>query len=92
MQPNGMKAFIVQMVPLLLIFAALFYIPWSAQRKEKKKRDEMMSALKKDLKVRTVGGICGVIQEVREDEVILKVDPRTDTCITFSKSSITAVI
>jgi preprotein translocase subunit YajC len=49
----------------------------------------MLSALKKGDKIVTIGGIHGVIQNVKESSVIVKVDENTK--LEFSRSAISGV-
>ncbi len=43
-------------------------------RKEQKKRTEMLSAIRKGDKVQTQSGIVGVIAELGQDDVVLRVE------------------
>ena len=49
---------------------------WSSRgrRKQETKRKEMLASLKKGDKVTSIGGIVGTIIEVRDDEVVAKID------------------
>ena len=47
-----------------------------------------LASIKKYDKVMTIGGIIGTVMEIREDEVILKVDDNTNTRMKFSRSAI----
>lgn len=79
----------------LMIFGLLFAFVISAflgQRREKKKFDQMMSGLKRNDQVRTVGGIIGSIVEVKQDVVVLKVDESTNTKLTVARAKIEAVL
>jgi len=79
----------------LLLFAVLalvFYLMLiRPQSKEKKQRAAMLSALKKNDRVVTIGGIVGTVLQVKEDEVTLKVDESSNTKITFIRSAINTV-
>jgi preprotein translocase subunit YajC len=61
-------------------------------RKEKKRRAEMMAALRKHDRVQTIGGVIGSIIEIKSDEIVLKVDESSNTRITFSKSAVQQVL
>ncbi len=61
-------------------------------RREKKKFAEMMSSMKRNDQVRTVGGIIGSVVEVKPDVVVLKIDENSNTKITVVRSKIEAVI
>ena len=63
---------------LLLMLALMFLVMWlfmiRPQRQQQKKLEEMRNALKKGDKVITAGGIYGVVADVDERTVLIKVD------------------
>lgn len=81
---------------LPLIFLAIIAVFWfmmmSSQRKEKKRREAMLTSLNKGDKVLTLGGMIGTVVEVRESEVVLKVDEAGNTRIKFSRAAIQTVL
>ena len=79
------------LLPMLLVLGVLFVFSLTGGRKEKKRRAEMLNNLKKGNKVQTAGGVLGTIVEVRDDEVLVKVDENSNTRMRFAKSAITAV-
>jgi len=52
----------------------------------------MLAALKKGDKVQTAGGILGTVVEVRDSEVVVKVDENANTRLRFARSAIQAVL
>jgi preprotein translocase YajC subunit len=63
------------MLPLLLIVGVFALMMWWSsrnQRKEKKRMQAMLDAMKKGDKVVTIGGLIAVITELREDEVVVR--------------------
>jgi len=88
-QPGGG----MQLLLMFAIFFAIFYfIAMRPRQKEQKKREQMLSAVKKYDKVMTIGGIVGTVMEVREDEVIVKVDDNNNTRIKFTRSAFQRVV
>ena len=73
--PEQQGAFggIMGMLPMILIFAAMFYLMWRGQAKERKKREEMLSSIKAGDKVITIGGLCGTIVEVKAEGYLIKI-------------------
>lgn len=61
-------------IMLILIFVIMWFFMIRPQRKQQKKIEEMRAALKKGDKVVTAGGIKGVIAEVNESDILIKVD------------------
>ena len=83
---------LVNMLPLILIFGVMFWLMNSSQRKEKKKKQELLNSLKKGQKVQTIGGIIGTIEEIRDAEVSVMVDVRNKINLTFNKESISTIV
>ena len=79
--------------PIMIgMLALMIFTSFSGQRKEKKRREAMMSAMGKHDRVQTAGGIIGTIVEMKGDEVVLRVDESSNTRIRFAKSSIQQVL
>lgn len=82
------------MMPALLIIMVVFYLLFILpQRKEQRTRKEMLSNLKKNDHVVTIGGIYGVVVNVRPeiDEVTLRVDDTSNTRIRVTQAAIARV-
>ena len=52
----------------------LFWFMGRGKRKQEASRRDMLGNLKKGDKVTTIGGIIGTVVDVREDEVVVKID------------------
>jgi len=59
--------------PFLLMGLVFYFMLYRPQKKEQKKRADMLSALRRGDKIVTLGGICGEITKVNENNVILKI-------------------
>ena len=57
-------------------------------RKQQQQQKQMVQSLKKNDRVRTIGGIYGTVMDVKGDEVVLKIDEATNTKIHVSTSAI----
>ena len=77
----------------VLIFIVLFYVLMiSGNRKEKKKRREMLENVKKNDRVMTIGGVIATVVNVKDNEIVLKVDESTNAKVTFVRSAIQKVL
>lgn len=83
---------LVQMVPIIVIFIAMFWMMNASQRKERKKKEELLKSLKKGLKVQTVGGILGEVEEISDEKITLLVDTRNKGTLTVSRDSIASAV
>ena len=81
------------MLPLLMMMVVIMIIfTMRGSRREKKKRAQMIAALQKGDKVQTVGGIIGTVVQVRDSDLVLKVDESTGAKISFSRSAVQTVL
>jgi preprotein translocase subunit YajC len=77
-------------LPLVAIIGIFYFLIIRPQSKKQKETQKMLSALKKGDKIVTIGGIHGVIQTIRENSVIVRVDENTK--MEFSRSAISSVV
>lgn len=61
------------MISLLLVVAFMWFLLIRPQQKQAKKRAEMLTALKVGDEIVTIGGICGVIQQLTDDKIFIEV-------------------
>lgn len=87
--PGG-SSFVMTMIVLMLVMMVVMSL--FSGRKDKKRREQLIASLKKNDKVQTIGGLIGNVAEVRNDEVVLRVDENSNVRIRFAKSAITGVI
>ncbi len=88
--PPGLGGGFIWILLAFLIFMILTSV--LGGRKERKKREQMLGSLRKHDRVQTTGGIIGTIAEVRDDEVLLKVDEHTNTRIRVAKAAVQQVL
>lgn len=79
---------------LLMVGLMVFMIVTTIMsgRRQKKERERLLTSLKKHDRVQTHGGIIGSIVELKDTEVVLKVDAANNTRITFAKSAVQQVL
>jgi len=91
--PGANYNWLIMMVLVFGVFYLLVWRPQSKKRKEEeKKRQDMLASLQKSAHVVTIGGIHGIVASVGEDEVVLKVDEKSDVRIRVSRSAVHQVI
>ena len=73
-QVGGMEGFLMQVVPLVVIFAVFWFFLIRPQQKRQKELVKFRNALEKGRKIITAGGIYGTIKEVKETYVLVEVD------------------
>ena len=73
-------------IMLALIFVVMWFFMIRPQKKQQKELENFRNGLKNGDKVVTIGGIYGVVCEVKEDSVIISVDK--DVKIRVSKQAL----
>lgn len=73
LQASGGAGAIAQFLPIIAIGLVFYFLVIAPANKQRKKTQEMISALKKGDRVVTTGGIYGTIQGVEPDAVYLKI-------------------
>lgn len=82
----------MQFLPLMVImFAVMYFLIIRPQKQKEKKRQEMISNVRKQDRVVTAGGVHGVCVSVKENEVVVRVDDAKDVKIKVDKSALTSV-
>jgi preprotein translocase subunit YajC len=79
-------------LPIIAIFAIMYFLIFRPQAKKQKEQRLMIDALKKGDKIVTTGGIFGQIVGVKEKEGTLIVKVAENTKIEMSRASIAKVI
>ncbi len=67
-------AFIMQLLPMVLIFGIFYFLVIRPEKKKQKDHQEMVKNLKKNDEVVTSGGIHGIVVNIKETSVVLRLD------------------
>ncbi|MHC4712719.1 MAG: preprotein translocase subunit YajC [Planctomycetota bacterium] len=92
---GGLSQLLGAVLPPVVFMCAVFYfLLIRPQRKQEKQRKEMLKALQKNDKVVTIGGIHGVVANVRSQDntVVLKVDESGKVRLKVSHSAISRLL
>jgi preprotein translocase subunit YajC len=60
-------------LPIILMFAAMYFLLIAPQRKKQKEHEKMLANLKAGDEVVTAGGIYGVITSVKDDRFVIRI-------------------
>ena len=74
-QPGG--AAWMQILPMILLFAAMYFLMIAPQRKKQKEHERMLKSLESGDEIVTTGGIYGVITNVKEDRFVVRIADNT---------------
>jgi len=70
--PGGASA-LMQLAPLVLMFAAMYFLLIAPQRKKQKEHEKMLTQLQPGDEVVTSGGIYGTITSVKDDRFVVRI-------------------
>jgi len=88
--PQGDAGGFMTFLPLVAIIAIFYFLILRPQKKRQQEAQKMLSALRKGDRVVTIGGIHGIIQSVRDNTVIVKVDENVK--LEFNRAAISGVV
>jgi preprotein translocase subunit YajC len=75
--PQQAPAAWMQILPMVLLFAAMYFLMIAPQRKKQKEHEKMLKALESGDEIVTTGGIFGVITNVKEDRFVVRIAENT---------------
>lgn len=78
--------------PLVMMAVVMYFLMFRGPKKKQKERQKMLDGMQKNARVQTIGGILGTIVDVRDDEVVIKIDEATNSKIRVTRSAISLVI
>ena len=95
--PGGTPAapgdsFLRLMLPMLLALGVFYVFLFRGQRKERRKHGDMLANMKRNDRVQTIGGVLGTVVDVREHEVVIKVDETSNVKMRFNRAAIKEVL
>lgn len=70
--PSGASS-LLQLLPLVLMFAAMYFLLIAPQRKKQKEHEKMLAALTTGDEIVTSGGLYGTITSVKDDRFIVRI-------------------
>ncbi|MEN6308906.1 MAG: preprotein translocase subunit YajC [Anaerohalosphaeraceae bacterium] len=81
-----------QVLLMVFLFVLMYFMLFRAPKKRQQEQQKMVASLKKNDRVRTIGGVFGTIIDVRDDEIVLKIDEANNTKIRIIPSAIAQVL
>src|SRR3954470_8942549 len=68
---------LMQVLPFIFLFGAMYFFMIAPQRKEHKEHERMLSVLQSGDEIVTTGGIFGTITNVKDDRFVVRVSDTT---------------
>lgn len=90
--PRPLSSPIMQFLPLILIFVVMYMFLFRGPKKKQQQHQKMVQSLRRNDKVRTIGGILGTVIDIKDDEITLKVDESSNTKIKVTPSAISKTL
>ncbi len=72
----------------LLVIVVVMFLMFREPKRRQKQQRKMVQSLRKNDKVRTIGGILGTVVDIKGDEIVLKIDEANNTKIRVLASAI----
>jgi preprotein translocase subunit YajC len=91
-QPPAGPGGLMNFMPIFLGILVLWFFVFRAKNKQERSRTDMLTKLKPGERVQTIGGIIGVITQVTDNVITVKVDETNNVKIKFSRNAIHRVL
>lgn len=89
-EPSGSSVPGLSLFPLVLVFVIFWFVLIGPERKQRKRRQAMIEALKKGDRVLTSGGIYGTVVQAQDDVITVQV--ADNVRLRFAKPAIQTVL
>lgn len=89
---GGTGAVVMQLLPLILIFAVFYFLLIRPQQKKAKDHRAMLGGLKRNDKIITGGGLLGTVTKVREDSDEVEVELAPNLRVMVVRGTIGSVV
>jgi len=76
------------LILIILMFVVMYFLLFRGPRKKQQQHRQMVQSLKKNDRVRTIGGIIGTVVDIKDNEITLKVDESNNTKIKVTSTAI----
>jgi preprotein translocase subunit YajC len=86
------KSMLPSLALMAVMFILLYFMMFRGPRKKQQQQKQMIQSLKKNDRVQTIGGMLGTVLDVKDDEVLVKVDENNNTKIWFVTGAISRVL
>jgi len=83
---------LMKYAPFIVIMIIMYMFIFRGPKKKQQQHAQMVKTLKKNDRIRTIGGILGTVIEVRDKEVVIKIDESNNTKMRVSPSAISTVV
>jgi preprotein translocase subunit YajC len=83
---------LMKWAPMIVIMIIMYMFIFRGPKKKQQQHAQMVKSLQKNDRVRTIGGIFGTVIEVRDKDVIIKIDESNNTKIRVSPNAISTVV
>ncbi|MBI4651573.1 preprotein translocase subunit YajC [Candidatus Desantisbacteria bacterium] len=89
--PATPASIFIQMAPLVLIFGVFYFLIIRPQQQKHKKHQEILNNLKKGDKVVTIGGLTGVVNAIKDDNLI-SIEISSGVKVDILKSAVSSLL
>jgi preprotein translocase subunit YajC len=86
--PRQPQSQTMSLIFIVVTFVLLYLVVFRAPKKKEQQQHKLVQSLKKNDRVQTIGGIYGTVIDVKENEILLKIDESNNTKIKISPAAI----
>jgi len=81
-----------QFAPIVVLFILMYFLLLRGPKKKKQQHTQMVKSITKNARIQTIGGIIGTVIDIKEDEIVIKIDESNNTKMRISKGAVSTVL
>ena len=78
--------------PLVVLFIVMYFLLIKGPKKKQQKHTQMVKSITKNARIQTIGGIIGTVIEIKENEIVVKIDESNNTKMRITKGAVATVL
>jgi preprotein translocase subunit YajC len=82
----------MRFAPIIVLFVVMYFLLFRGPKKKQKKHTQMVKSIEKNARIQTIGGIIGTVMNVKDNEIVIKIDESNNTKMTITKGAVSTVL
>ena len=83
---------LMKFAPLIVLFIIMYFMLMRGPKKKQEKHTKMVKSIQKNDRIQTIGGIIGTVIEIKENEIVIKIDESNNTKMRITKGAVSTVL
>jgi preprotein translocase subunit YajC len=78
--------------PIVVLFIVMYFLLIKGPKKKQQKHTQMVKSITKNARIQTIGGIIGTVIDIKDNEIVIKIDESNNTKMRITKGAVSTVL